>query len=85
MDNWPKPGLIKRPLPNTTRDTEPVENFYSLYARWALDQETSIHQRVENAYRVTLVMAFTPQAAGLVLETRQHPRATLAIALSLAV
>jgi len=37
----------------------------TLYALWALGQETGIHQMVENAYKVTLVLAFTPLAAGL--------------------
>jgi len=37
----------------------------TLYALWALDQETGIHQMVENAYKVTLVLAFTPLVAGL--------------------
>src|SRR3989338_499520 len=37
----------------------------TLYALWALDQETGIHQIVENAYKVTLVLAFTPLVAGL--------------------
>ena len=37
----------------------------TIYALWALDQETGIHQMVENAYKVTLVLAFTPLVAGL--------------------
>lgn len=37
----------------------------TLYALWSLDQETGIHQMVENAYKVTLVLAFTPLVAGL--------------------
>ncbi|OGT15840.1 MAG: sodium:solute symporter [Gallionellales bacterium RIFCSPHIGHO2_02_FULL_57_16] len=37
----------------------------TLYALWALDRETGIHQMVENAYKVTLVLAFTPLVAGL--------------------
>jgi len=32
---------------------------------WALDQDTGIHKMVENAYKVTLVLAFTPLVAGL--------------------
>ena len=40
----------------------------TLYALWALDQETGIHQMVENAYKVTLVLAFTPLVAGLYWE-----------------
>jgi SSS family solute:Na+ symporter len=37
----------------------------TLYALWALDQDTGIHKMVENAYKVTLVLAFTPLVAGL--------------------
>ncbi|MEW5904667.1 MAG: sodium:solute symporter family protein [Pseudomonadota bacterium] len=37
----------------------------TLYALWALDRDTGIHQMVENAYKVTLVLAFTPLVAGL--------------------
>jgi Na+/proline symporter len=37
----------------------------TLYALWALDAETGIHQMVENAYKVTLVVAFVPLVAGL--------------------
>lgn len=37
----------------------------TLYALWALDHHTGIHQMVENAYKVTLVLAFTPLVAGL--------------------
>ncbi len=41
------------------------------YAFWALENETGIHQMVENAYKVTLVLAFVPLVAGL-----YWPRAT---------
>jgi Na+/proline symporter len=37
----------------------------TLYALWALDHDTGIHQMVESAYKVTLVLAFTPLVAGL--------------------
>jgi len=37
----------------------------TLYALWALEKETGIHQMVENAYKVTLVLAFVPLVAGL--------------------
>jgi len=37
----------------------------TIYALWALDRDTGIHQMVENAYKVTLVLAFTPLVAGL--------------------
>jgi Na+/proline symporter len=36
--------------------------FYSL---WSLESATSIHQMVENAYKVTLATAFIPLFAGL--------------------
>ncbi|MDW8324605.1 MAG: sodium:solute symporter family protein [Burkholderiales bacterium] len=37
----------------------------TLYSLWSLKQATTIHQMVENAYKVTLVIAFVPLAAGL--------------------
>ncbi len=37
----------------------------TLYSLWSLEQATTIHQMVENAYKVTLVIAFVPLAAGL--------------------
>jgi solute:Na+ symporter, SSS family len=43
----------------------------TIYALWALEKETGIHQMVENAYKVTLVLAFVPLVAGL-----YWPRAT---------
>ena len=43
----------------------------TLYALWAMEHETGIHQMVENAYKVTLVLAFVPLVAGL-----YWPRAT---------
>src|SRR3546814_10615668 len=39
--------------------------FVTMYALWAIDKQTGIHTMVENAYKVTLVMAFTPLVAGL--------------------
>lgn len=39
--------------------------FVTLYALWALGEDTGIHQMVENAYKVTLVVAFVPLLAGL--------------------
>ena len=35
------------------------------YSLWSLDTDTSIHQMVENAYKVTLACAFVPLVAGL--------------------
>jgi Na+/proline symporter len=37
----------------------------TVYALWSQLQETSIHHMVENAYKVTLVMAMVPLAAGI--------------------
>ncbi|MFZ5574022.1 MAG: sodium:solute symporter family protein [Pseudomonadota bacterium] len=36
-----------------------------LYALWSRESETSIHQMVENAYKVTLATAFVPLVAGI--------------------
>jgi Na+/proline symporter len=36
-----------------------------LYSLWSLESATSIHQMVENAYKVTLATAFVPLFAGL--------------------
>ncbi|MBI5786419.1 MAG: sodium:solute symporter family protein [Rhodocyclales bacterium] len=56
----------------------------TLYALWALDQETGIHQMVENAYKVTLVLAFVPLVAGLYWKPATTRGAYWAIALGLA-
>lgn len=37
----------------------------TIYTLWALEQETSIHKMVENAYKFTLVIAFAPLIFGL--------------------
>lgn len=55
----------------------------TLYALWALDQETGIHQMVENAYKVTLVVAFVPLVAGLYWKRASTFGATLAIGMGL--
>jgi Na+/proline symporter len=55
----------------------------TLYALWALDQETGIHQMVENAYKVTLVLAFVPLVAGLYWKRATTRGAYWAIALGL--
>jgi Na+/proline symporter len=57
----------------------------TLYSLWSLEQETGIHQMVENAYKVTLVMAFTPLVAGLYWQRATTLGAYLAIAFGLAV
>ncbi|MBI5937995.1 MAG: sodium:solute symporter family protein [Betaproteobacteria bacterium] len=56
----------------------------TLYALWALDKETGIHQMVENAYKVTLVVAFVPLVAGLYWRRATTQGAYLAILLGLA-
>ncbi len=56
----------------------------TLYALWSLDQETGIHQMVENAYKVTLVLAFVPLVAGLYWKRATTRGAYWAIALGLA-
>jgi solute:Na+ symporter, SSS family len=55
----------------------------TVYALWALGEETSIHQMVENAYKVTLVVAFVPLAAGLFWKRANTQGAYLAIGLGL--
>ncbi len=37
----------------------------TLYSLWSLERQTGIHEMVENAYKVTLVLAFVPLVAGL--------------------
>jgi Na+/proline symporter len=55
----------------------------TLYALWALDEETGIHQMVENAYKVTLVVAFVPLVAGLYWRRASTLGAYLAIGFGL--
>ncbi|MDP2247752.1 MAG: sodium:solute symporter, partial [Nitrosomonadales bacterium] len=55
----------------------------TLYALWAVGEETGIHQMVENAYKVTLVMAFTPLVAGIYWKHANGQGAVLAIILGL--
>lgn len=57
----------------------------TLYALWAAGKETGIHQMVENAYKVTLVMAFTPLVAGIYWKRANGQGAVLAILLGLLV
>ncbi len=56
----------------------------TLYALWALGEETGIHQMVENAYKVTLVVAFVPLVAGLYWPRASTRGAYLAIGSGLA-
>ncbi len=54
------------------------------YSLWALQSETSIHQMVENAYKVTLACAFIPLVAGLYWKRSNNAGAGLSIVLGLA-
>lgn len=55
------------------------------YSLWALESETSIHQMVENAYKITLACAFVPLVAGLYWKRATNTGAGLSIVLGLAV
>ncbi len=55
------------------------------YSLWALQSETSIHQMVENAYKVTLACAFVPLVAGLYWKRANNLGATLSIVFGLVV
>jgi len=56
-----------------------------LYSLWALESEATIHQMVENAYKVTLATAFVPLVAGLFWKRANNLGASLSILLGLAV
>jgi Na+/proline symporter len=55
------------------------------YSLWALEAETSIHQMVENAYKITLACAFVPLVAGLYWQRATNTGAGLSILLGLGV
>ncbi|MEW6132650.1 MAG: sodium:solute symporter family protein [Pseudomonadota bacterium] len=55
------------------------------YSLWALQSSTSIHQMVENAYKVTLACAFVPLVAGLYWKKAGNTGAGLSIVLGLSV
>ena len=55
----------------------------TLYALWALGANTSIHKMVESAYKITLVVAFTPLVAGLYWARATTQGAYFAIGLGL--
>ena len=57
----------------------------TLYALWSLEQETSIHHMVENAYKVTLVMAMVPLAAGIYWKRASNQGALWSIIIGLLV
>ncbi|MDP1758104.1 MAG: sodium:solute symporter, partial [Pseudohongiella sp.] len=54
-----------------------------VYSLWSLQSETSIHQMVENAYKVTLACAFVPLVAGLYWKPATNRGAGLSIVLGL--
>lgn len=53
------------------------------YSLWSLESETSIHEMVANAYKVTLACAFVPLVAGLYWKRASNLGAGLAIVLGL--
>ena len=55
-----------------------------LYALWSHESETTIHQMVENAYKVTLATAFVPLVAGLFWKRANNFGAGLSIVLGFA-
>lgn len=75
------PGMSDRQFLLSTRITVVV--FTVLVTLYATSTESSIHQMVENAYRVTLAGAFVPLAAGLFWKRANNLGAALAIALGL--
>ena len=54
-----------------------------MYSLWSLQTETSIHQMVANAYKVTLACAFVPLVAGLYWKRANNLGAGLSIVLGL--
>ena len=56
-----------------------------VYSLWSLESETSIHEMVANAYKVTLACAFVPLVAGLYWKRASNAGATLAIVLGFVV
>lgn len=54
------------------------------YSLWSLESETSIHEMVANAYKVTLACAFVPLVAGLYWKRATNAGAGLSIVLGLA-
>jgi solute:Na+ symporter, SSS family len=90
-------NVIKELLPNGKSMTD--EHFLLLmrivvvvfsilvtgYALYSLEHETSIHAMVENAYKVTLVMALAPLFAGLFWKKANNLGATSSIIVGLLV
>ena len=76
------PGMSDRSLLLSTRITVVV--FTVLVTWYATSSGSSIHEMVENAYRITLAGAFVPLAAGLFWKRANNLGATLAIVCGLA-
>ena len=62
-----------------------VVGFAAVVTTFALYSDATIYQMVENAYKITLVVAFVPLVAGLYWQRASTQGAYLAIALGLAV
>lgn len=54
-----------------------------IYTLWSLEQQTSIHKMVENAYKITLVVAFVPLVAGLYWKRASNGGALLGMGLGM--
>ena len=76
------PGMSDRSLLLSTRITVVV--FTVLVTWYATSSGSSIHEMVENAYRITLAGAFVPLAAGLFWKRANNLGAALAIVCGLA-
>jgi len=76
------PNMTDRQLLLSTRLA--VAGFTVLVVLYALSTAATIHQMVENAYRVTLAGAFVPLAAGLFWKRANSLGATLSIVMGLA-
>ncbi|NVJ60095.1 MAG: sodium:solute symporter family protein [Gammaproteobacteria bacterium] len=57
----------------------------TVYALWSQVQQTTIHQMVESAYKVTLVMAMVPLVAGIYWKRANNQGATWSIIFGLVV
>jgi len=75
------PGMTDRQLLLSTRFS--VAGFTVLVLLYALSTVATIHQMVENAYRITLAGAFVPLLAGLFWKRANNLGVTLSIVLGL--
>lgn len=84
-------NILKPYLPNHTDKTllftmrVVVVGFAAVVTLFALYSDATIYEMVENAYKVTLVIAFVPLVSGLYWQRASTQGAYLAIALGLAV